>query len=1078
MVKTDLYLRRRPAAPIEPAGRHRRNPRAILAPVLSIQLLGPPQILLAGQALELTRRKSRALLYYLAAHTRPVTRDHLLAFFWPDTERASAQQILRTTLHGLRKALGPALVVEDTALSLAPEVEVDTRQFERHLASASHISDLTPASLATTLSLYQGDFLQDVTLPDTPAFENWMVAERERYSRLRVRGLTALSQHYEAELNFPAALGALDQALAADPLQEDVQRRALRLHYFAGDRAGAIRRYEQLRQLLDTEMGVPPMAETRAVYDAIINDKLEIPNPKSQGPKPIRRSPNPQPSPSTPQLPFIGREVELNAIRSAAGQLVLIEGEPGLGKTRLAEEFIHATEAIALIGAARELEQALPYHPFIEALRGLLMRTDWPALRAGLEATLPPVWLAEAARLLPELHPDSAQPPSTDESRLWEGVHQFLLALARQHPIIIFLDDLHWADASTLALLGYLIRRGGERKGREGNAQPALTFIAATRTGSPRSPLATLTQTLTREGRLQRLPLTRLDLAAITALAGQLCSVNSASLAEWLARASEGNPYILVELLRHAREQNLLRADGTFDLAALTASPIVPQSIYMLIQARLLRLSDAARRLLDAAVAIGREFQFEIAARAAALSETAALDALDEARTAGLIRPAPDDATGRLYEFDHTLTMEVAYREVGETRHRLIHRRVAEALESLYRTQPDAVAGLLATHFAEGHAPERAAPYAFRAGQLALSLAASTEAVAFFELAQQGETDSVRQQEIYLALGNAQMQAGAFAQASEAFRAAAALARDNQDEAGHEAAQLALGQSLLGQGRYSEILELAQSLLHSHHAASAEALWGTALSLEGADLAGASQHLQKAAALLRDESGPVDQARLGQVLFELGSIKAQQGDLPQAVSLYHDALALVESTNDPQAYPLRILAYNNLAYHLHLLHDPLAIEYAQKGLHLAQEKGGLGLQLFLLSTLGEIALAAAEVDTAEKYFADGLALAERLSVPERIAGLTANLGLVAVRRGQTASAIHRLSTALARADALGTQHLAAQIRVWLAPLLPPDEARTTLAEARAIAESGGRQRLLDEVEQLEATLGSPKSEKR
>jgi tetratricopeptide (TPR) repeat protein len=285
---------------------------------------------------------------------------------------------------------------------------------------------------------------------------------------------------------------------------------------------------------------------------------------------------------------------------------------------------------------------------------------------------------------------------------------------------------------------------------------------------------------------------------------------------------------------------------------------------------------------------------------------------------------------------------------------------------------------------------------------------------------------------------------------------------------------LVLGQSLLVQARYGEAIELAQSLLNGVNAASAEALWGTALSLEGADLAGAGEHLQKAAALFRDESGPVDNVRLAQVLFELGNIKAQQGDLPQAIARYRDALALAESADDPNAVAQRILAYNNLAYHLHLLKDPIAIDYAQKGLRLAQEKGVLGLQLFLLSTLGEIALAADEVEAAEKYFVEGLALSERLSAPERMAGLTANLGLVAVRRGQTASAIHRLSTALARADALGTQHLAAQIRVWLAPLLPPDEARTALAEARAIAESGGRKRVLEEVGRLERELETGK----
>lgn len=1035
--------------------------------MLSIQLLGPPQILLAGQALDLPRRKSRALLYYLAAHPRPLTRDHVLAFFWPDTERVNAQQTLRTSLHGLRKALGPALILEDTFLSLAPEVAVDARQVEANLQSAL-LSNRE--LLQTTLQFYRGEFLQDFSLPDAPAFDDWAAAERERYRRLRVRGLTALSEHYETERDFPAALEALDQALAADLLQEDLQRHALRLHYLAGDRAGAIRRYEQLRQALDAEMGVPPMAETRAVYDAIVNDRLEIPTPKTPASNfKLHDSPSvAQPPPANAPLPFIGRELELSALRSALGQLTLIEGEPGLGKTRLAEEFIRTTDAIPLTGAARELEQALPYRPLMEALRGLLARTDWPALRAGLEAALPPVWLAEVARLLPELHSGSGGLPSTDESRLWEGMHQFLSALARQHPVIVFLDDVHWADASTLALVGYLVRRGGTGS--------ALTFIAAARPGfsTPRSPLATLLQTLTREGRLARLPLARLDAEAITALARQICSVNAAPLADWLTQASEGNPYILVELMRYAREQNLLRADGTFDLAALTASPVVPRSIYTLIQARLQRLSEAARRLLDAAVAIGRKFQFEIAARAAALSEAAALDALDEARAAGLIRMAPDDPTGRLYEFDHTLTMEVAYREVGELRHRLMHRRVAEALESQPQAQLEAMAGLLASHFSEGNAPERAAPYAFRAGRRALSLAATTEAVAFFELALQGETDVAQRQEIYMALGNTQMQAGAFAQASEAFRAAEAQARDNEDAAGREAAQMALGQSYLGQSRYGEIIEIAQSLLQGDQAASAEALWGTALSLEGADLGGASEHLQKAAALLRNESGPVDDMRLGQVVFELGNIKAQQGDLPQAVSLYRDALALAEAVDQPRAYPLRVLAYNNLAYHLHLLDDPAAGDYAQQGLRFAQEKGVLPMQLFLMSTLGEIALAADDTDTAERYFTEGLALAERLSVPERIAGLTANLGRVAVRRGQTASAIHRLSTALARADTLGTRHLAAQIRVWLAPLLPPAEARTTLAEARAIAESGGRKRLLEAVARLEKQLNMPK----
>ena len=126
--------------------------------------------------------------------------------------------------------------------------------------------------------------------------------------------------------------------------------------------------------------------------------------------------------------------------------------------------------------------------------------------------------------------------------------------------------------------------------------------------------------------------------------------------------------------------------------------------------------------------------------------------------------------------------------------------------------------------------------------------------------------------------------------------------------------------------------------------------------------------------------------------------------------------------------------------------------------------GVLAFQPYLLSTLGEILLARGDVDAAEKNFSEALAMSERLSIPERLAGLTANLGLVAQRRGETALAIHRLSTALARAEALNLKHLSAQIRVWLAPLLPINEARTHLAEARSIAEGSGRKRLLAEIE--------------
>src|SRR3990172_3125758 len=975
--------------------------------MLSIHLLGTPRIQRDGEPINIIRRKSRALVYYLAARDKPLTRDHLIAFFWPDLERAAAQQTLRTTLHGLRRELGDALVVDEDTLALAPDTDVDTHLFQSRLSSP--ITNLQPPTsnlqlptpnlqlLTSTLDLYRGEFLSGFTLPDTPQFDDWVSVQRERYRRLAIRGLAALSRAYEAKGDLAAALDAIDRALASDPLQEDLQRAALRLHYLSGDRAGAIRRYEALRKLLDEEMGVPPMAETRKLYDAIIKDTVqeirdqrpalsEVEGLEIRPIKPQRISDRRlhvrQPISNLQSLPFIGRAAELGELRTEASsdphKLLLIEGEPGIGKTRLAEMFISSSGALGLAGRARELEKSLPYQPLIEALRTLPGHPDWPAWQAEIRAHLPAVWMAETARLLPELVPPAAEayPPSpADETRLWEGVYQFLVALSRQRHVILFLDDLHWADASTLALLGYLVHR------RQMDAPNVpITFLAAAQPPALRSPLAALVQTLTREGRLHRLSLTRLPPDALTSLAKNLSPGYAHPLATWLAHNSEGNPYILSELVRDARESGILLDDGAVNLTALSASPTVPRTVYALIQSRLARLSDGARRVLDAAVAVGREFDFEVVARAAALSETSALDALDELRAAGLVSPLGIGA--QRYVFDHSLTMEVAYREVGEPRHRLLHRRVAEAIEIVYRSRIDSVAGLLASHFSEGNAPERAAPEALRAARQAAALAASNEAIAFYEQALAGASDDERGP-IHAALGGGRMQAGDFARAAESLRAALALAVPGSAEASEIRATL--GQALLSQARYAEAIALAQDILAEGSpggAASAGLLWGTALSLEGADLAGATAHLNTAAAQVDRRSNRV---MLAQITFELGSVAAQQGDLQRAVGLYREALEIAESASGPDTLLRRILCHNNLAYHLHLLGDAAAAEHAHIGFRLAQEHGALGLYPYLLSTLGEIALAQGDVESAERHFAEGLALAESFSAQERIA---------------------------------------------------------------------------------------------
>jgi predicted ATPase len=270
-------------------------------------------------------------------------------------------------------------------------------------------------------------------------------------------------------------------------------------------------------------------------------------------------------------------------------------------------------------------------------------------------------------------------------------------------------------------LIDYLVRQADEQ----------IYYLAVSRPVLPRSPFNALLQSLTREDRITRIPLARLEAGEIALLSTQVSPHSAETLANWLMKHSEGNPYVLAELIRFAREKKILSPDGRLDESLLSASPPLPSTIYSLIQARLSHLSDPARRILDAAVAMGRNFEFDVVARAAALSENAALDGLDELRLAGLILPLE----GMDYTFDHTLTMEVAYREGSEPRHRLLHRRVAEAIESLYNLpRLESNAGILAFHYFEGNVPDRAVQYAMKAGREAMTVAGWKEAISLSSL--------------------------------------------------------------------------------------------------------------------------------------------------------------------------------------------------------------------------------------------------------------------------------------------------------------------------------------------------------
>jgi len=325
-----------------------------------------------------------------------------------------------------------------------------------------------------------------------------------------------------------------------------------------------------------------------------------------------------------------------------------------------------------------------------------------------------------------------------------------------------------------------------------------------------------------------------------------------------------------------------------------------------------------------------------------------------------------------------------------------------------------------------------------------------------------------------LAMGTALFHKGDFALASENYQSALELVQISHNWPLLEDAYLGLSLSLYPQARFSEAIEMAAKLRSSgppELAICAEFIWGASLSVESANPGEAERHLREAERLLLEPHRTFGtKVTLAQIKYSLAGAFGQQGQTREAVEQFREVLDMLERGEGTLDTLRNIMAYNNLGYYLHLLGDASAMEYIKKGIALAKERGSLSHLPYLYSTSGEIALADGDLDAAEKYFSDGLMLAEQIPFPERIAGLTANLGLVAKERGDSDLARERLQAALQLVEPLGNGHLEVRIRILLAPLLSLNEGRACLNSARLLAQQGKLSGLLEEIEELEKKL--------
>jgi tetratricopeptide (TPR) repeat protein len=494
-------------------------------------------------------------------------------------------------------------------------------------------------------------------------------------------------------------------------------------------------------------------------------------------------------------LRLIGRDEQLKVLQScwerAAGgqqqQIAVVSGEPGVGKTRLALEFARsiARHTTVLVGRC-DREALVAYAPWVAILQRMVRTTPAPALRrqlGGIEAA------GELAEIVPEIRTRihvGAPGPATPEGRryrLFEAVSQLLASASQSAPILLVVDDLHWADRGSLLLLRHMIRCT-----REG----AICIVLTHRNDVPEwsSDFRDLVESLRREHSPSRIALHRLSDDDVCEMIEEWTGRDSPpSLTRLVARHTEGNPLFVVEILRHLDEVGALTGRAEWDAPITLEDVGLPEGIRQLIGRRLERLGLTTRRLLTFAAVMGRDFRLSIIEGLVDAGEDAVLDAMDEALTAGVVSEEPG-APGS-FSFTHTLIREALYTSITAARRVRLHHRIATALEQQSSPFESRVAEL-AYHFGQAavyKGAEKALEYATRAGDHAAATLAFESAAHWFEMALRAmdfvtpDADaSARRYELYVKRGRSFFTVGQWAAAKNAFEAAISLLGPAEDE--------------------------------------------------------------------------------------------------------------------------------------------------------------------------------------------------------------------------------------------------------------------------------------------------------
>ena len=906
---------------------------------MTFAILGPLEVRAGERCLALGGPRQVALLAFLLLHAnRAVSSDQLHDTLWAEQGPQGAPKRVQMAIARLRKSLaaldsasdgGPVLRTVSGGYMLAVAAgELDAQVFQDRVTEGRALLDAgdpqgAAAGLRAALALWRGPALAEV------AFADFAQAEIRRLDELR---LAAIEARVTADLalgRHEALLAELEMLVAEHPGRERLCEQLMLALYRCGRQADALDAFHRVSSQLVGELGLLPGPSLQTLQRAVLEQASWLALDPGDAPGPADPQPGHSPAgaattarpfalPAALQSgghgPFVGRMLALEQLadsfgRAAEGarQLVLLRGEPGVGKTRLATEFarrVHDDGAVVLYGRCDE-ESLLPHQPFVEALRQYVRSCPAALLASQLQLIS-----GELRRVVPELaervaelaHPLAGDPEGA-RHRLFEAVGALLCDAAQDRPVVLLLEDLHWADTATLLLLKYVARY----------PRAARLMIIATYRESDVAEQQALRAVLTDLGREQfvrRLVLGRLDEGAVSELVSWHTGNRApADVQRMIFEETEGLPFFVVEFSRHLTESRLSApaSDAGGGAPAMTRLPL-PEGVMDLVASRLSHLGASTVRVLETAAVVGQAFAFELLEPLCDAGQDELVDALERAVDAQLIQePAAGDDR---YAFSHALIRDVLYGRLTAARRTLLHRRVAATLEQAAAADVDAHLAELAHHLGEAGGAadlDRAIGYAVRAGDHALAVIAYEQAATHYRHAiemldrRDAQGAAIQRCDVTIAQGEAERKAGNPAH-RETLLGAAALAGQIGD--GERLARAALannrGFNSSSQGVDGDRVAVLQSALATLDDGDS-AIRARLLAQLAVELIGDTdwqRRAQLADAALEMARRVGDASTLARVLTQVSVAQVKPGTLTTRIAQLQEARELADVTGD------------------------------------------------------------------------------------------------------------------------------------------------------------------------------------